>query len=308
MAKKVLVFFEFANVKDSLEQKSDYLTAYHELGIEMSKIGLELWMCGSQENYLGGGEFQHTWKFEITHEPVLVFHENVLVDLVFDKGRFVSDGKIKVFNPDFINQICTNKWLTYQKFDQFCPKTILANNQADLQVQLANISSDQVIVKPVDGAEGRDVLVKNKSEILNTPISFPVIISEFVDSSGGIPGIVAGSHDFRVAVLNGEIIYSEYKTPPNGSLIASVSRGGSYSAVEIGQIPTSALEIVRQVDAVMAVCPQRFYGVDVMFSPTGPKITELNSRMGLLPNKDGKDFTILKQKLAETFSRIISDQ
>jgi glutathione synthase/RimK-type ligase-like ATP-grasp enzyme len=155
-----------------------------------------------------------------------------------------------------------------------------------------------VVVKPVDGEEGKDVFIGPKDSMTGLEPTFPVLVQEFLDSSIGIPGIVEGMHDFRVALFNGEVIYSYYRTPPQGSFLANVSRGGKFEVVPSEKIPQIILDIAKEIDTRFIKYTQRFYGIDFAFTPEGPKIIEMNSKLGLLPNSDHSVFVRLKEKIA----------
>jgi glutathione synthase/RimK-type ligase-like ATP-grasp enzyme len=84
-----------------------------------------------------------------------------------------------------------------------------------------------------------------------------------------------------------------------------VARGGKFALVNVDKIPTEAIDLVLQIDKELEKYGKRFYGVDLGFTPQGPKIIEMNSRLGLLPNSDGEAFVRLKKKLAQTLVSMV---
>ncbi len=133
---------------------------------------------------------------------------------------------------------------------------------------------------------------------------YPVIVQEFLDSASGIPGVYNGIHDYRVMVMNGEVIGSFLRTPPPGELKTNVAQGGIIRPVENKDIPKSIFPIVEEVDAAFAHCGERFYGIDLAFTEQGPKIIELNSRPGLVSNFHHPLFRTMKERLAEQLVRM----
>jgi glutathione synthase/RimK-type ligase-like ATP-grasp enzyme len=204
-------------------------------------------------------------------------------------------------NAKEIADTCTDKWLMYQKFSQWCPNTYYVASQEELSPALDKLTTDLGVIKPVDGEEGHDVFIQPVAELKSLELKYPLLVQDFMDSSGGVPGIVEGLHDFRVALLNGKICYSYYRTPPQGSYLANVARGGSFEVLPPKKIPVVFKEIVAKIDVLFAKYPHRFYGIDFAMTPYGPKIIEMNSRLGLLPNAEHQVFLELKRGLAQTF-------
>lgn len=296
--KKVAVFFPLPQAMDYPLSKADYWSAYAELTKYVQDQGGQLYIVRGQETYKGNGVFSNSW---IINNDQLEETGEVQVESVFDKGRFISDKTAYVFNTEKVNEFCGDKWLTYQSLKEYFPLTIGIQNNEELLLHLDEITTDKVVFKPVDGAEGKDIYIENKDFFQNTAINFkfPAIIQAFLDTSSGVPGIYKGIHDLRIAVFNGEIIYSYLRTPPQGQLLANVAQGGQFRMLDITTLPQEAIDIVKIVDQRFIDSKYRFYSVDFGFTAEGPKIIELNALLGLLPNKDGEIFKTVKQKIAE---------
>ena len=297
--KKVAVFLKLPEITDYPLSKEDYKQSYFELKQEVEKLGMEYFIVRGQVSYAGNGKFTRSWQYDQDQQ----FHESgeITADVIFDKGEFISDETVPVFNHSFINQVCTDKWMMYTLFPELCPKTILVQTADELVGALNNISTELAVIKPIDGEEGRDVYIDKPNQLLERVYAYPLLVQEFLDSSGGIPGIVEGLHDFRVALVDGEIFYSYVRTPPQGSYLANVARGGTFAMVEPQDVPQAAQEICTVINSKLAEYGHSFYGIDFAFTPDGPRIIEMNSRLGLLPNKDAEVFMRLKQKLAQIF-------
>ncbi len=284
--KKIAVYFSAKGAMDYPFTKDYYFWNYGELSKKIEELGGDFYVVRGDDTYLGDGKFSQSWKFV---DGKLEESGEVVVDAIYDKGTdpehfLVLEEDFPVLNPKYINDVCTDKYRTYELFEEFCPKTILVNNEEELEKALAEIPSEKKVIKPIDDEEGNGVFIGSEEYILNEcPHEFPLLAQEFLDSSAGIPGMMTGVHDFRIALLNGEVIFTFYRTPPEGDLRANVARGGKLTIVEPEDIPAEFMEIAKKIDAHFANYPKRFFGVDVALTPNGPKIIELNSRLGLLP-------------------------
>lgn len=297
MQKKVAIFLKLPQITDYPFSEQPYFDSYNELSAQIEAQGAECYIVRSRETYLGNGSFSKSWQFR---QNQLIETGPIIADVVFDRGEFKSDNTVPVLNQEKVNHICTDKWAMYQRFPQFCPRTWRVTDKNELTNILATVATDLVVLKPIDGEGGNDVFIGSKADAVNHAIQAPFLVQEFIDSSGGVPGFVEGLHDFRVATLNGQLVYSYYRTPPQDSYLANVARGGSFQVVPVDKIPSAFVAIVREIDQEFVDCPNRFYGVDFALTAAGPKIIEMNSRLGLLPNRDDEAFVTLKSKLATT--------
>lgn len=279
-----------------------YRQSYFELAQEVALLGGTLVIVRDNTTYLGNGVFSRAWRMSAPG----VFEElgRTKVDAVFDKSNFANDGKVAQFNHPAVTLLCTDKLLMYEHFAEFCPKTMLATTPDEYHSALSAIGSKMVVCKPQFGSEGQSVVIDSPTVLAKLEPEFPVILQEFIDTSEGIEGIVAGHHDLRVAIFDGEILYSYVRTPPPNKLTANVAQGGSFFMLEASRLPQSVVEISTHIDAQLARFGSRFYSIDFGMTPNGPKIIEMNARLGLLPNSDSPVFHTLKKKMAAAFKLI----
>lgn len=301
------VFLPEKNINDHPFDVNYYRQAYFELSQEISALDGEMLIVRDANTYLGKGVFTHAWQMNSPTRYQLLGETRI--DALFDKGEFSLPIDLPIFNHPELNVVCTNKFVMYQHFKEFCPLTLLARNQEEYLSSLAQITTNKAVIKPLVGQEGRGVLIAKPSELANKQIEiFPIVVQEFLDTSGGVPGIVEDYHDLRVAIFDGEIIYSYLRTPPQGKLTANVSQGGKFFMVKLNQLPKEILPIVQAVDKELAYVGHRFYCIDFGITPDGPKIIEMNSRLGLLPNSDDPAFVQVKKKLAKIFAEMANCQ
>lgn len=298
----VAAFLRSNSIADYPLSKEDYQISYFELSQAVAAHGGEMFVACGQDSYLGNGEFSRGWHIDAPGQYTEISLPKASV--IFDKGGFVSDNTVPVFNHPELSRICSDKFVMYQKFSQYCPKTFLVDSQAELADALSALTTPMGVIKPVDGFEGHDVLIKSIEELRVGTYTFPVLVQEFMDTSGGIPGIIEGTHDLRIALFNDTILYSYVRTPPPGKFTANVAQGGAFRMVAVADLPTEVREIVTQIDKQMAPYGPRFYGIDVGITPQGPHLIEMNSKLGLLPNRDDAVFVTLKEKLAAAFQEL----
>lgn len=282
--------------------KEEYRQSYFELSTAVARIGGQLLIVKNPESYLGQGRFSYAWEMHSPDEYLRV--ENVALDVVYDKGQFPSDATIPIFNHQDLHVLCTDKFQTYSVFPEYSPKTFAAKTREELLIALSKISTSKVVIKPTFGYEGKGVVIDSPNRIDTESIIYPVIVQEFIDTSRGIPGIVDGFHDLRVALFDGEVIYSYVRTPPPGKFTANVAQGGIFFMLSPEKLPAEIITIIRSIDKKLAYVGPRFYGVDFGITAQGPLLIEMNSRLGLLPNRDAPEFAVLKDKLANAFKQL----
>lgn len=292
--KKIAVFFKAPNAKDYPLNKEEYWVAYQELDKEIRALGAEFFIVRDNKTYLGNGKFSKSWQFK---NGDLIETGKIKVDKIYDKGEFKTDRKVSVLNSEFVNEVCTNKWKTYKMFKEFCPRTFLAKNEADFLNALKKLSCGKKVIKPIGNEGGHGVFIGDDGYLKNCPREFPILVQEFLDTSEGIPGIYKGMHDLRLVFINGKIIYSFYRTPPKGKLLANVTQGGSQVSVPKEKIPNQAMKIAKIIKKNFK--GDYCFGVDIGFAGGEPKIIELNSRIALCRTQRGDDFLIFMKKLAK---------
>ncbi len=305
MPKNIAIFFRLPGVMDHPFDKPEYIESYSELAAEIEKLGGVPYFVRTQSSYLGNGKFSNSWQMR---DRQLIETGPITANAIFNKGRFQTDNTVPVFNNPEITKICTDKWYMYEQLKEFCPPTWYVENLADLTAALPKLTTQKAVFKPLTGSEGVGVKIEDKTffEDSTLQLHFPGVVSEFLDTSVGVPGIVDGHHDLRTAIFDGEILYSYYRTPPTGSLLANVSQGGRFEMLDPSRLPADVVSISKLIDAQLAHIKHRFYSVDYGYTKDGPRIIEMNSELGLLPNSDHPAFRILKHKIASVLLELSS--
>lgn len=290
------VFFSSPGAFEYPFSKPEYFAAYFELFETAHNLGENFYIVRNQDSYEGDGWFSRSWSFQNKN---LIETGRVRLDALYNKGRFQADSTLPVFNHPEIAEICTDKWKMYHAFTKYCPRTLRLQKYQELQDQIDSFKTQRLVFKPQTGAEGKGVVIESKEFLKehSQTLEFPAVIQDFLDTSGGVPGIMTGMHDLRLALFDGEILYSYLRTPPKGSLLANVSQGGEFVMIDPAILPKDAHEMVHDIDRKFLHLKHRFYSVDIGYTPDGPKIIEMNSELGLLPNSDAEVFRELKFRI-----------
>ena len=241
----------------------------------------------TRKTYLGKGIFNGAWRFE--KDKFLRIEKPIKIDLVYDRTGGMKfplekdSGEIVVNQRDF-KLLCWDKWLTFKKIGQFMPKTVWVGEKENLVSVLPKIKTSWVVLKPYNGLKGIGVFVgpKDKALAFKFPKRYPQYIAqEFVDTSGGIPGIVEGLHDLRITVINGKAAWVHVRTPPSGSFQANVAQGGKIEEVDWVKVPRIVKKIVGQIAGrFYQDFDNPVYTLDFGISREEPLIFELNDQMG----------------------------
>jgi glutathione synthase/RimK-type ligase-like ATP-grasp enzyme len=294
----ITVFFNHPHYDDYPFDIEEYRIAYAELATSITERGATFGIVRSQKTYLGNNTFQGGWIFD--GSKFMRTEEILETNLIYDKGHFSSDKTARLLNPIELDELCTDKWVSYQKYKKFCPATFVAMSAGEVPGILQKIPTEKIVAKPVDGFEGRGVIIGQKEDVAAKIERYPYMICAFMDTTKGIPGLVEGPHDLRIVGIRGEIGVSYIRTPPKGSLRANVSKGGKEIEVPLDHIPKGAMELFHTIDATLEQYPYRVYSVDMGLDADGSwKLFELNSKPALSARSTGKSYIRFEQLMAD---------
>jgi hypothetical protein len=296
--KRIAAFFDAPKLDDYPFDDDLYRTNYKQLGKLCAEEGAEFWVVRAQESFLGSNTFSHGWKFD--GEWFAHVDETVEMDLIWNKGYLKSDKTTRVINNPALDELATDKWKTYEMFSlQHSPSRLLQTME-DWKKAQKELQSDVLVVKPLTGFGGDGVIIAARSELQNINPPLPGIAQEFVDTSGGIPGIVDGKHDLRVIMINDAIGVSYIRTPPEGGMKANISLGGRVIEVDITKLPHEALDMIHAIDKKLRKFKNRFYTIDMGRDVSGRWcVFELNSKPGFQPMEKGESFELFFHKLVD---------
>ncbi len=295
--KKVVVFFDRPGVMEYPLDVEMYLEAHIELAELIEERGGDYYFVRGGSSHLGGGKFSQSWKF---NNGTPIEAGEVAADIIYDKGspKVKLEPGIDIVNSQFMNAICEDKFKTYELFPELSPKTVIATNQDELMRAVTDINSEMIVIKPTVGYGGAGVEVLSRKKAKTHKIGpTPILVQQFIDTSGGIKGLTEGVHDLRLVIIGGEIITAMVRKPPKGSLVANLKIGGSLTVINLGNLPSSAVKLAKNVDSIFKKYPKRVYSIDMAYEGTRPYLIELNSRPGLWNRARGKAAIDFQEKL-----------
>ncbi|TSC79336.1 MAG: hypothetical protein G01um101425_616 [Candidatus Peregrinibacteria bacterium Gr01-1014_25] len=292
------VFFDEPNADDYPFSIPLYRTVYRQLGESVAARGGRLAVVRDAATYRGNGTFAHGWVFDGTW---FADHPGPLhTDLLWNKGRTFQAPDANCLNDPALDAICTDKWRSYELLHDVMFPTALVTRAEELVGAMARLTTERVVLKPLGSYGGQGVLVGAPADVAAQNTVYPCIVQEFIDTSGGIPGIVDGMHDLRIISINGDVGLSYIRTPPPGEYTANVSRGGKEIEVPPDHVPPEALAIFRHVDQVFSRFPRRLYTVDMGRDRSGRWAAfEVNAKPGFSPKETGPSYPPFYDRLAE---------
>lgn len=241
----------------------------------------------TRRTYQGKGVYNGAWRF--ANDNFARVEEPLKMDLVYDRTAGVvfpseGDSNMVVVNQRAFKLLCWDKWAIFKEIGQFMPQTVWVGGQENLASALGEIRTEWVVLKPYNGLKGIGVFAgpKDKALALEFPRKYPQYIAqEFVDTSGGISGIIKGYHDLRVVVTNGKAVWSHVRTPPPGSFRANVALGGDIKEVACSDLPVEIKQVVdRLAKQFNDLYDNPIYSLDFGVGKNGPEIFEINDQIG----------------------------
>lgn len=232
---------------------------------------------------------------------------NEVIDagVVFNKGEdFSGDTGTNLVNDPELHALC-EKDRTYRLFAEYCPQSVIVTSSSELEGAFCGLLSQRFICKPTTQCGGKGIVIGTKEEILATKLQYPLLLQEFLDLRGGIPGVMDGLHDLRMVFIGDRFSYAMVRTPPPGGLTANITQGGSFFTVPDEKIPAEAMNIARAVDERLRSFSTRVYSVDLGRNADGRwYVLELNSPPGLFPSRGDRIMDRDHRMLAEHLLRI----
>jgi len=233
--------------------------------------------------YRGRGTFDNGYRY--AHGAFSRWRTPITARVVFDKDgeRCLPDqGRDwTVVNHPRLARLLHRKERTHEVFHRYMKAMYRVYTRRGCLRALARLAGCMAVFKPVDQVGGRGVVIASKIMLLRKLRSYDGLIEEFIDTSGGIPGLTPSYHDLRVVILDGKIIETYIRVPKPGSLISNFARGGTCHYYPLSKIPRKVREIAARVDRDFVEFGHRVYSIDFGFEGDTPYIIEMNEQPGL---------------------------
>lgn len=314
--KKVLILYGRSQWKNSKPfENKRYQYSYEYFYNLCQKNGIKMYRASYQWYNYEKNIFDHAWVFEGKDGKWKKIN-NIKPDVIYDKTKaraetYYKKELIKKAYPKFINdlhftQIIDDKFFTSLLFPQWSKKSYLVDNTSDLRELLPKIKTDLFVLKPLMDSGGKDIhILSKKTSLKKINIDKSFLVQEFIDSSGGVPGVSKGMHDLRLVFVNDKLIYSYIREPQQGSYLANIAQGGSLTIIPNNKLPKSIWPIVKYTNELFSSFSPKIYSIDFMFDEKKhPWIVELNSMPGLYFSSAEKPYMIkVYQELLKVFRR-----
>jgi glutathione synthase/RimK-type ligase-like ATP-grasp enzyme len=279
-----------------------YALAYADLfRFIIKKGGQPIVVYEAERNYNGNGEFSRWWTVESDGEKISykLSDGTIKADVLYDKYRFSFDDLVKI-NPAEIMDICNDKYLSYLFAPDIHANSFLVNDKKQMDVLGLSHSNVKIAIKELDGCGGGRVFV-GEARDYDDSLNFPLLVQEFIDTSGGANGLADGVHDVRVAIFNGEVIHGRLRWPmKKGELRSNFSLGGNVRSLFVKEIPSELIEKAKELDKRFGVTAPRFFSADFGYDGKNWKLFELNSASGVVhASEDGEAANEFLELLAE---------
>lgn len=259
-----------------------YRESYHRLAIAVQMLGGEFYIVRSKETYISANRFSGGYVF-IDGEFSKV-NDEIDLDLVYAKGSDIEfDWHAHIVSDPRLNAVCSDKLEMYKVFPHLFPKTIPAHNVEELKHAIAEVPGDRIVIKPLEGFGGDGVFIGKKEDAVSEQHIFPIIVQEFIDTSGGIEDVTDGLHDYRIIMMDGDIFRTTVRVPAKGKMLSNVAQGGTLKLVWPEDRPIGAEQLVWEVDRHFRPYKHRLYSIDCARDRSGRwRLIELNDQPGLL--------------------------
>jgi len=320
--KKVIILFGKSRWDKSKHFSNEkYQYSYEYFYTLCKENGMQMYRASYQWYDYKNKIFKYAWSFEGKNKKWKRVY-NIKPDLIFDKTKATPEAYLRnsiirkyfqFFNCLEFSKILDNKLATSLLFAKWSKENYLIENFNHLVSFLKKVPQNKkLVLKPINLSGGENVFIGTGVEILKKVKDAKVdivdwILQDFIDSSAGIPGIMKGIHDLRLVIINDKIIYSYFRKPAPGSLLANLAQGGSMEIVPIKKLPKQIFPIVKKVNNTFSGFSNKIYALDIMFDrKQNPWIIELNSMPGMYFAK-GQEKTrrYFYKKLLTVFKNIL---
>ncbi len=285
MAKSIIIILYTGDDWKSRQPYYDHrkATAYEHFYTEAVEYGFEVRRASVR--WFNGKAFTKSWGFVDGQWKKIRGH--VVPSIVMDKSTFQYEeiGRImrinEVFmtiNPWELDLLATDKLLTASAFSGMTMPTFLVRRRSDLDRAAELIDTDELIIKPRLGLGGEGIQIVQRNEFDSVEFDGLTIAQPMMDSSGGVPGLFKGVHDFRVICTGDTPVMSYIRIPPEGERLANISLGATVQMVPVDEIPDAVHPLLERVFHRLSVFPRKIFSADFLFHDGKPYLIEINTK------------------------------
>jgi glutathione synthase/RimK-type ligase-like ATP-grasp enzyme len=315
--KKVMILFGKSNWRKAKPfSNKDYQYSYEYFYTLCKRSGIQMYRASYEWYDYKKHIFKHAWIYEGEGAKWRKVN-NIKPDLVYDKTKARLETYFKkeiigqsysFINNQVFTRIIDDKLIVSMIFEKWSKKNWLIKNLPELKKILPKIKTEKIVLKPISESGGKGIQIIDKNKAMKKAVmDREYLVQEFIDSSGGVPGISKGMHDLRVVLINDKIIYAYIREPKKDSYLANLAQGGSLSIIQKNKLPAAIGPIISRANEIFAAFEPRIYAIDFMFDKKGrPWIVELNSMPGLFFTPEEKPYMMeMYAELLKVFKKVL---
>lgn len=173
-----------------------------------------------------------------------------------------------LLNDPLFSVNLNNKLTQHMIFGRLMPKSYLANSQNDLHYFIDKIKGSRVVLKPLHGSGGSNIFIGLKEDVDASQNNFPILVQEFVEVNGGVPGLHQGKvvSDLRLVCIDGAVVWAMSRVAKNGSLFTNFHQGASAQIVNYKDVNYDFSEILAFIQDSFESFKHSFYSLDFIFT------------------------------------------
>ena len=284
-------YFKYGEAKNLQFRHSLFALAQHIESASSSSVGYVL-----IDDLREGGNFDKYYVLSTISDKGLIFTEvkkticpKVVINRRKDELYFhplLSEAPWKIYNDSQIAKL-GNKKTCHELFGDFMPLTMSVNRDTNtdaIKTFANSISDDKVVLKPLrlNGGRGIEVIARADLSDYITALDEPLILQEFIETSEGVDGLVAGRHDVRLYTVDGEISLMAIRQPAEHGYLANTSLGGSIEFRGASAIPANLrMTAQRVIDELNSISEHYFVSLDFFFGNNRWYLVEVNDQPGV---------------------------
>lgn len=278
MKKNLVLFFPSENpISSAFEWLSEKMTLREkQMLTKIPQEKVDIYMVRSLDNFFWENiflpEFQLSWDIWGKY----TVKKQILWDLVYG---FRMPKWVTHTHPSKIREITKDKRIIEKLFPKYTLRSIICANYEEISKNYTDISSHLKVLKPAEGTLWKWIIIWDKIP-LKSKLSmeyFPYLLQEFHDTSWGFYWLCKWLHDFRVVILNGEIIAKLLREPAKWKYISNTFQWWSIRDIFDFKIPKEIQEIIDGIDTYCKKYEHRYYCIDMGLWIDGRiKVFEIN--------------------------------
>ncbi len=250
------------------------------------------------DTYTKKGVFTKYSSWSKKKQKFVTIEKSIHVDLLWVRGSKNTHRKINdipTCNSKEIDGLCRDKLATYNLFKAFSPRTYIAHSYTEAKEILQKFTSKKIITKPRYGEKSEGVHLIDVDKVEETLYDDwkNILLQEYLDSSGGIPGLFEGTHELKVWLINGEVAGARYKRLHEGHIISSQTRAtsGPNTPIDVQKLEPSLHDAIDSIKTALQNNHPSLVRADFVRTEDGYRLIELNSRPSVANSThDGTDF------------------